>query len=186
MTNPVLDAIRQRRSVRAYTQEPVTREQLAAIVLAGQYAPNGSGAQDWHFAVVTDPAMLTDIGRAAKAMARNMGIEHLAQLGSDPDFDCLYGAPALVLVSGNEQNPGAAADCACAMENMLIAAASLDLGGCYLFFPSMAFMGPDADRLRAALSIPDGMKVYSGACFGHAASPAEPAPPRREGTVSWT
>ncbi len=185
MTNPTLDIIRRRRSLRAYTAEPVSREALAAIVEAGQHAPNGSGAQDWHFSVVTEAALLGDIGRAAKDMAMHMGIPHLAELGADPNFDCLYGAPALVLVSGSAENPSAATDCACAVTNMLIAAESLGIGSCFLFFPSMALMGGDGERLRVALSVPDGLTVYSCACFGHAALPAEPAPPRRDGIVSW-
>lgn len=185
MTNETLETIKRRRSVRAYTGEPVEREALCAIVEAGRYAPNGSGNEDWHFTVVTNPSLLRDIDRSAKAMAQNMGMAHLAALGADPDFHCLYGAPALVLVSGDAGNPSAATDCVCATQNMLIAAEALGIGSCFLFFPTMAFMGPEKDRLRDALSIPEGYEVSSCACFGRAAAPAVPPPPRREGTVSW-
>ena len=49
-----LEAIRKRRSVRAYTGDPIPREDLETIVDAGRLAATGSNQQPWDFIVITD------------------------------------------------------------------------------------------------------------------------------------
>ena len=60
----VLAAIRERRSVRKYTAEPVGREGLLAVLDAGRWAPSGKNNQPWRFLVVTagDPRRETLAG----------------------------------------------------------------------------------------------------------------------------
>ena len=53
-TNPVLDAIRNRRSVRTYDPRPLPADVLATIVEAGTLAPTGMNAQTFHFTVIQD------------------------------------------------------------------------------------------------------------------------------------
>lgn len=57
--NPVLQAIRERRSIRKFTTAPVDKQTLTAILEAGQWAPSGMNNQPWRFLVVTrdDPRM---------------------------------------------------------------------------------------------------------------------------------
>jgi nitroreductase len=50
--NAVIDAIRVRRSVRAYEDRPVPREMIEAIIDAGNWAPCGCNQQRWRFVVV--------------------------------------------------------------------------------------------------------------------------------------
>jgi nitroreductase len=50
--NPVLDAVRQRRSIRRYTPEPVSAGEIAAVLEAGRWAPSGLNNQPWRFLVV--------------------------------------------------------------------------------------------------------------------------------------
>jgi len=73
------DAIRARRNVRGYTDDPVSDEHLTRILEAGWRAPSASNRQHWDFVVLTDPARLAElatvwpsaghIGRAAAAIA---------------------------------------------------------------------------------------------------------------------
>ncbi len=51
--NPVLQALRQRRSIRAYTDEPLPREAVLSILDAGRWAPSGMNNQPCRFLVVT-------------------------------------------------------------------------------------------------------------------------------------
>ncbi|HEV7713726.1 MAG TPA: nitroreductase family protein [Asanoa sp.] len=55
------DAIRARRNVRAYTQDPVSDEDLNRILEAGWRSPSASNRQHWDFVVVTDRAQLTEL-----------------------------------------------------------------------------------------------------------------------------
>ena len=53
-----LEAIRKRRSIRAYTGDTIPREDLETIVDAGRLAASGSNRQPWDFLVVTDRKMI--------------------------------------------------------------------------------------------------------------------------------
>lgn len=50
--NPVLTALKERRSIRKFTDEPVSREDLTAILESGRWAPSGLNNQPWRFLVI--------------------------------------------------------------------------------------------------------------------------------------
>ncbi|NDV25286.1 nitroreductase [Desulfovibrio sp. JC010] len=53
-TNPVLDAIYERRSIRKFTDDPVSRKDLTAILEAGRWTPSGLNNQPYRFLVIHD------------------------------------------------------------------------------------------------------------------------------------
>jgi len=57
------DAIRSRRDVRQFGEEPIPREQLERILEAGRRSPSASNWQPWDFVVVTDRDALTDLAK---------------------------------------------------------------------------------------------------------------------------
>jgi len=57
------DAIRSRRNVREYTDEPIAREQLAQILEAGRRSPSSRNWQPWDFVVVTDRDQLGELSK---------------------------------------------------------------------------------------------------------------------------
>src|SRR5215467_2818112 len=68
------DAIRARRNVRQYTDQPIAHEDLERICEAGRRSPSAGNWQPWNFVVVTDRAqlMITRISRrSARASARH-------------------------------------------------------------------------------------------------------------------
>src|SRR3954470_11669283 len=64
------DAIRARRNVRQYTDQPIPREQLERILEAGRRSPSSSNWQPWHFVVVTDREQLVDLAKGWSGAAR--------------------------------------------------------------------------------------------------------------------
>ncbi len=62
LNNPTLAAIRGRRSANRFLSQPVTDEQLDAILEAGRWAPSALNSQPWDFVVVTDPALRSQMG----------------------------------------------------------------------------------------------------------------------------
>jgi nitroreductase len=58
------DAIRARRNVRQYTDQPIPREDLERILEAGRRAPSSSNWQPWDFVVVTDREQLVELAKA--------------------------------------------------------------------------------------------------------------------------
>ena len=185
LVNETLQVIKQRRSIRSFRTEQIKEEELQAVLEAGLYAPH-AGDQAWHFTVVQDRALLGRLNAAAKKAAMQLGMAHLRELASDEQFDCLYGAPTLIVVSGDEQSPiPLDADCAAATQNMLIAAESVGLGSCWVFFVTLSFHSPQGTELRQELRIPQGYKPYYAAVFGYKKGAAVRASPQRPNLITY-
>lgn len=180
-----LKVIRHRRSVRSYKPEQVRDEELQAVLEAGMYAPH-AGEQSWHFTVVQDRELLKRLGQAAKESAKVSGIEGLMELGNLEEFDCLYGAPTLLIVSGDEDSPiPLDAECAAVMQNMLIAAESVGLSTCWIFFILMAFYSEKGVSFKEELKIPEGYKPYYAAVVGYGEGERDVPVDRKPGIVTW-
>lgn len=116
--NEILSAIKSRRSVRKYTRDDVPAEAIDAILEAGRWAPSGLNNQPWRFCVITDSeirnkiAALTAYGRIVKECRACIAVFYHHPDGYDRDKD--------IMAAG-----------AC-VQNMLLAAASLNLGAVWL------------------------------------------------------
>ena len=68
----IFDAIATRRSVRKYTDRPVTDEDIRTVLEAAMMAPSAGNAQPWHFVVVRDAALRARVAElnVYAAMAR--------------------------------------------------------------------------------------------------------------------
>lgn len=100
------DKLKQRRTCRYFSDEPVPREVIEAAIEAAGTAPNGANHQPWHFAVVSSPDKKRAIREAAEAEERNFyagkaseeWLDALAPLGTDEDKPFLETAPWLIVV----------------------------------------------------------------------------------------
>jgi nitroreductase len=82
------DAIRARRNVRQYTDQPVTRAELERILEAGRRAPSSTNWQPWHFVVVTNRQQLGELAtvwRGAGHVAASAAT--IALVAADPEDD---------------------------------------------------------------------------------------------------
>lgn len=50
----VVEAIETRRSIRTYTKDPVSDDELEPLLRAAMYAPSAANSQPWHFIVIRD------------------------------------------------------------------------------------------------------------------------------------
>jgi nitroreductase len=95
-----------RRTVREFSTEPVPREVIDAALLTAGTAPNGANLQPWHFVVVSDPALKSQIRVAAEDEERAFyagratpeWLEDLAPLGTDAEKPFLEQAPCLIAI----------------------------------------------------------------------------------------
>lgn len=71
------------------------------------------------------------------------------------------------------------ADWAAATENLLLAAESIGLGSCWIFFVLLAFNSPEGAKIKKELKIPDGYRPYSAAVFGYKKAAITNAPARK-------
>jgi nitroreductase len=182
----VLEAIRDRRSVRAYTGG-VSRAEIDALLHLAVQAPSAMNSQPWAFAVVEDRALLQRISERAKAhllriAAADPKIAHYRDRLADPAFDIFYGAPALIVICADRGWPNAFADCYLAGENLLLAAHAMGLATCCIGFAQPYLNEAEA---RAELSIPDGFQVALPVIVGRPAGKVSPVSRRAPRILSW-
>ena len=118
-TNPVIEGILGRRSVRAFKERAIPREDLEAIVACGQWAPSARNRQEWTFVVVDSRAR---IARLSEAMRRALG----------RDVYDMYAPQSIVIVAHAKDAEFGREDDGCALENMFLAAHSLGIGSVWI------------------------------------------------------
>lgn len=163
MNQEVLKAIAERRSIRSYKADPVSREQLDQLLAAAVQAPSARNSQPWHFSVVRDEKLLTIINQ-----------EVAAELGRSDDI--FYQAPLVIFLSADPQGGYSRMDCGIAVENIALAAHGLGLGSVILGMPSHAFKGEKADWLRQRLCFPAGYDFMIAIAVGWPAAGKDPHP----------
>jgi nitroreductase len=181
--NKVLEVIKSRRSIRTFRDGQVKDHELAAILEAAQYAPN-AGSQSWQFIALQKKELIDEISAAAKEAAKNHAIPFLRQLANDPGYHCFYDAPTVILVCGDE-SPWAPYDCAAATQNILLAAESLGVASCWIYFGLLAFEGEKAPHLRERLSIREEYKPLCSVALGNRRGPVPDPAPRKKDTVTY-
>jgi nitroreductase len=181
MSNETIQTILKRRSVREYDPTQLTDEELDTILEAGKFAPTGAGAQPWHFSVVQNTSILESINAAIKEMYLNSDNPRMVERASVDDFSVFYNGPTVILVSADESAITPRIDSAMAMENMFLAAASIDIGSCWVH--GLVRLFENSDQFCGDLCIPEGYKVFAAGVFGHPAGELPEPAPRREGTV---
>ena len=112
MTKGLIDTIFSRRSIRSYTDEPVSEEEIKTLLEAAMAAPSASNKKPWHFVVVTERETLNRLAKAH--MYGKM----------------LNDSPLCVTVCGDTSVSKRfwVQDCSAATENLLLAATALGLG----------------------------------------------------------
>jgi nitroreductase len=140
-----MNAIFTRRSVRNYTDRPVSREDLHELLRAGMSAPTANNARPWQFILVTDKALLE-------------------KLPMDNYTQAVKGAQAAIVVCGDntkDKMMGGALnviDCSAAIENILVEAADKGLGSVYYAAYPMEHR---VAYLRELFSLPENIVPYA-------------------------
>ena len=171
----VIEAMLTRKSVRDFTDEPVSREMLETILKCGIQAPSAHNMQTWRFTVITR----TDVIAKFK--------EILQRKAKDYKAVC-YGfnnPAAAILVTNDSRNKNAAQDSSCAAENMMLAAHALGLGS--VWNNTVSYMKEDLEvrDLLNELNVPARHQPWLLLLLGHPANTESKSPLRRSDVVAW-
>ena len=112
----LLEIMRNRRSVRTYTGEPVPEDKLLKILKAGLLSASGRAVRPWEFLVVQKKETLRKMADSRAAGAKML-----------MDADC-----AVVVLGDEEKADVWTEDCSIAMANMHLMADSLGVGSCWI------------------------------------------------------
>lgn len=183
--NDVLKAIKERRTIRKYKTKQIKTDELQIIVQAGLFAPSGTNQQSWHFTVVQNQELIHELDYEAKDIFKQSEEEFLRNVGNNENFKPSYGAPTIIIVSGQNGNQHMKEDCGAATQNMLLAAYSIGIGTCWNAALTAAFGGEKSEYLRSRLQIPEGYTPLYGISLGYADSIPLNAPKRKENKVKF-
>ncbi len=158
----VYQAIRTNRSVRQFTDRPVSREDIERIVNAGRLSGSAKNAQPWQFVIVTRRETLRGLSECGPWCGHLAGAAFAVVLTADD----LHDPPTLTKPF----------DLGRAAQNMILAAWELGIGSC------MATIY-EPERVRSLLGIPKERAVPWAISFGYPAPEADPRhrPPRAGG-----
>lgn len=139
-----LETIKKRRSVRKYSARKIKRSDLLKLVDAGRYAPTARGEQPWEFVVVEN----------------GKDLEKIAAITDHGKF--IAGAAALIAVFSRESKYYLE-DCSAATQNIMLAAAAMKIGSCWVAGDKK----PYCKRMRKFLKAPKKYKLASLISLGY-------------------
>ncbi len=171
MDNQILQAMRERRSVKKYLPTLVEEDKLQAILEAGKFAANGRGMQSATMVVVQDAE--------TREQLRKMN----ASVMGNPDADPFYGAPTVVVVLADKNHTTAVEDGSLVMGNLMLAAYSVGVDSCWIHRAKEMFASEEGKKLLEKWGLP-GEYVGVGNCIlGYRDCEYPVAKPRKENFV---
>ena len=196
LAEATMKIIQDRRSIREWTEEPISEQDLAMILEAGRHAPSGENAQPWRFIIVRDAETRKKLGALAGGGSnRRFTAEFVTQqmqerftnlqdeakkkaafekLTSGQVSAFLANAPLNIVVCGKKDVWDMPLDTSAAIENMLLMVTALGLGACWVIAPCIDIR--DEERVKALLNIPEGFKAVSVISVGRPTRPHRPRP----------
>ena len=180
--NKVLETIKNRRSIRKYLPEQLKEEELQTILEAGAYAPSAHNEQSWHFTVIRNKELLDRMSVKAKEVMAAQASDWVKTMGGNINFHVFYHAPAVIVVSMKKDALSPLVDCSAAIQNMLLAAESLDIGSCWIGLARYYFsLKEELPRLK----IPAGYEPCYAVTLGYKDQRPAKALPRTAAAVSY-
>jgi nitroreductase len=156
----------------------VEKEKLEQILAAARQAPSGGNNQTNHFLVIQSPDVLRKLAAMAQEAFAGMEItkdtyaslKNSVMQSKKGGYVFCYNAPVLVVVANRKGYGNNIADCACAIENMMIAANALDLGSCWINQLKWLNEEPAILEYLRTLGLKEDERVYGSVIIGYPAT----------------
>jgi nitroreductase len=161
----MLELIKKRRSIRKYTETPVSDSDVKKLLEAAMSAPSADNSQPWEFVIVQQDGLR----------------RQLAQ--THPWSRMCAGAPLIFVVCVHERRSSHwVEDASAATENMLLAATGLGLGAVWVgVYPNSRY----EEHVRRVLDIPSDLRVLCLVPVGHPAESKSPRTQYSQGKVHY-
>ena len=164
------DMLQARRSVRNYREEPVPLALIHDMIRESTLAPSAGNEQPWQFIIVNNKNMIKRMSDESKqhilaciaANPHDYASKYKGMLEKEA-YNVFYNAPCLVLIGGPSDVKNIFVDCALAACYFMMAAASHNLGTCWVNLGAEIHT-PD---LRQTLGIPDNYRIVAPIIIGY-------------------
>lgn len=191
------ESIITRRSTRKYLDKEVSQELLEKIIETGRYAPSGGNSQSNHFLVIQNKQIIDHLVKMVERAFSQMEItenmyrslQNSINLSKKGGYVFCYNAPVLIIVANKKDYGNNQADCALALENMMLEANELDLGSCYI--NQLKWLNENQKILSylQSLGMNEDERVYGSLIVGYPdtndGKPLRKVLPRKGNEVTW-
>lgn len=167
-----LQVIRERRSCKRYKPDMIPEEVIQTIAEAGTWAPSGMGRQSAIIVAITNKELRD---RLSRMNAKIMGA----------DMDPFYGAPVVLVVLADKKVPTHVYDGALVMENLLLAAADLGIGSCWIHRAKEEFESAEGKEILKALGIEGDYEGIGHCILGYPAAEPKEAAARKDSYIYY-
>lgn len=183
----VMEAIYQRRSVRAYTDQPVDKAAIEALIKAATQAPSSMNEQPWAFAVVQNATQLAQWSERIKAyvlkrLKPGSPLATYRDMISDPAYDVFHRARTLIIICARPDAHNGEEDCCLAAQNLMLAACAMGMGTCPIGF-ARPWLGQA--RIKQSLGIPDDYVPVFPVVVGYPSGETPPVQRRAPEILVW-
>lgn len=173
-----MEAILTRRSTRNYKHDAVEEDKLEKILNAARQAPSGGNNQTNHFLVIRNKEVIqklivmTETAFSGMEIAEDTyaSLKYAIAASRKGGYVFCYNAPVLIAVANRKDYGNNMADCACAIENMMVAANALDLGSCWINQLRWLNEEPSLVDYLRSLGMKEEERIYGAVIIGHPAT----------------
>lgn len=135
----IFDCINNKRSVRNYTDEKISRETIEELIKLGTKASTGSGEEPWGFVILEDGDEIEKLSKEIKTYILNNyeKYPYLSQYESwlkNEKYSVFNHASTLIIIYGNTDSHWYLYDCSLAASNIMLAAHAMNIGTCWIGF----------------------------------------------------
>ena len=185
----LLEAIKQRRSVRSYLPAVLDEAGIQALLQAAVRAPTAVHREPWAFAILQDEAILRRVSDRAKAGLVALAAHHTTDRGGHlpdaflrPEFNIFYDAGTLIAICARPASDFVVADCWLAAENLMLAACALGLGTCVIGSAVAALNTPEG---KEDLGVPADYTVIAPIVIGVPRDRGTPTARKAPNILAW-
>jgi nitroreductase len=183
----VMEAIYQRRAVRAYADQPIEKTTVEALIKAAIHAPSSMNEQPWAFAMIQNSQQLALWSGRIKAdvlrrLKPDSPLVKYRDMLLSLDYDVFHRAGTLIIICARPDTPNGAEDCSLAAQNLMLAACSMGLGLCPVGF-ARPWLGQR--KIKRSLGIPDAYAPAFPVVGGYPSGETPPVPRRTPEILVW-
>ncbi|MBQ4178487.1 MAG: nitroreductase [Elusimicrobia bacterium] len=170
--NEIIKAMMERRSIRKFKSDMVSKKDIDEIIESGLYAANGMGRQ----AVITVAVTNKELRDKIAEDNRKIG-------GWDKGFDPFYGAPVILIVLAEKDWRNKVYDGSLVIGNMMLAAHSLGLGSIWIHRAKEEFETEEYKKLLKDIGVQGEWEGIGHCAIGYIDGDIPKPAPRKENRV---
>ncbi len=152
--------ILERRSIRSFSDKKIPLDDLKLIAETARMAPSARNHQKWKFTVVQNEALIKELCAVIEKELQRDGYD-------------MYRPNAVIIATAETDYEFAKEDCACALENIFVAAHSLGIGSVWINQLRGICDVPSVREVLKKMNIPDNHSAFGVAALGYAQTEAK-------------